>query len=295
MIEDHVRHPEEVPHVVGSRGLGAAPERLLDVGVLPQLLEGVYHLLRQLFVAGPGLTDQVGEVGDILRQFAPVRLEPLELDLHQLNQFIRIVGTWLAPPPVGSIEQEHLQLLRKRKVPPLARSIQEMTNVQPYRAAAITSVRNQGQVMNLCTGHVAAARVVVPRSLLSVDDIQENEFGGSDHGPFNSSSRRFQSLSFSDINFLTNPGFASKIINALAPAISCHPFSEGAAKTLTLFCSHGFLIIFQRCSETDRPFNFRRRGNPRSCHCPLGNLRQTIGFLLCPKNEECTVAFTISE
>jgi hypothetical protein len=42
---------------------------------------------------------------------------------------------------------------------------------------------------------------VVTRGLLAVGDIQENEIGCGDHMPFNSGSRRFHSMSFSDTVF----------------------------------------------------------------------------------------------
>jgi hypothetical protein len=73
--------------------------RILDVAVLPKLLEGIGRLLCQLVMVDPEPTNQARVVGNVFRQFALVRLEPFEQALHGLNQFIQIVGTWLAPSP----------------------------------------------------------------------------------------------------------------------------------------------------------------------------------------------------
>jgi hypothetical protein len=44
----------------------------------------------------------------------------------------------------------------------------------------------EGQVIDFLADHRAAARVVAPRALLAVEDIQQNEIGGDDNRPFNS-------------------------------------------------------------------------------------------------------------
>jgi hypothetical protein len=65
---------------------------------LPQLLEGVGDLLGELVVADREPAERLAKSATSSEPVL-VCLEPLEQDLHRLNQFIRIIGTWLAPPP----------------------------------------------------------------------------------------------------------------------------------------------------------------------------------------------------
>jgi hypothetical protein len=108
------------------------------------------------------------------------------------------------------------------------------------------------QVIGLLANRVAAALIVVPRVLLSVDEIQDNEFCCNDHGPFNSGQRRLHPVSFLTL-FLNETGVCIQNSRCLCsgPFSAIH-FLKVPRKPSPYFTSMDFQSSFGAVAEVIR-------------------------------------------